>query len=379
LQLYLQFYLQSHLQSYLQFYLRLYLRDCPRIYTMVDSVPDGLTLSPEDYESLFSVNHDIAKHSQRLESAQAFLAIRRDCENFGNDLVTLSWDKLKRKHRDTFRSGVQHIIEGSPEGQVLLPLVHGKCAKCVDVLIVACSVLSKGHLERVKDTGLEQTLPALLKTTIKTKAMPKLRTTFIKTAKNICGRIQGPNAELLGIISRFHVQDQYSPVLGNFIESEADSLHDDCRCGDGATSSGSRKRRRQESDSNIRLNAIQPLRFDPGMLRALEEKEDDWSEALSNETSHQVRSSIQQFSASRANLVQGVFEGCAFQQALEGGILWKKERADGSSLTNCITAHIPNIEGQDITFVIRVAQDPGFAIIRYLQFQESVELAMKFQ
>ncbi|KAK1659838.1 hypothetical protein BDP55DRAFT_678654 [Colletotrichum godetiae] len=96
---------------------------------------------------------------------------------------------------------------------------------------------------------------------------------------------------------------------------------------------------------------------------------------LSPQLTH-CTASIQQFSASSANLVQGVFEGCVFQRALEVSSLWRKERADGSLQTNCITAHIPNIEGQDITFVIRVAHDPGFAIIGYLQFQDSFEVKL---
>ncbi|KAI3551969.1 hypothetical protein CSPX01_00645 [Colletotrichum filicis] len=341
---------------------------------MDDSAPGNLTLSADD-ESLFSVNHNVATHDARLKSSQTFFSIRRACETFGYDSVDCSLGTLKKRYRVNFEEGVRHIVSRSRNGQVLLPLVHGECTKCVDTLIVACSILSEALYVRIMETGLTRSLAALLKATVRPTVNSKLRLALVQAAKKICQKDQGSNSELLSNTSHFRKHNLSLTCLGKFLDSKADAFHNDCRDDDAATESRNRKRRRKESFGEACLN-IEPLRLDSQMMRALEEREDDWSEALSNETSDQARSSIQQFSASSANLVQGVFEGCVFQQAFEVSSLWRKERADGSSRTNCITAHIPSIEGQDITFVIRVAQDPGFAIIEYLQFRDSVEVVM---
>ncbi|KAK1659837.1 hypothetical protein BDP55DRAFT_636663 [Colletotrichum godetiae] len=178
---------------------------------MDDSALGNSSLSV-DYESLFSVKHDLATHDERLKSSQAFLAVRRDCEAFVYELMGRTWGTLKRRHRTIFEEGVHHIISGSREGQALLPLVHGECTKCVDTLIVACSILSKLHFDRIREAELMGSLAALLKATVRTKVNSKIRLAFVQAAKGICEKNQSPNSELLSNTFHFRKQDISSPI-----------------------------------------------------------------------------------------------------------------------------------------------------------------------
>lgn len=88
---------------------------------------------------------------------------------------------------------------------------------------------------------------------------------------------------------------------------------------------------------------------------------------------------IGQFARAKADRVVGVFGISPLFEAMKTSRQWRWERAqDMASLrpqgqTNCIIALLPNSDINDFSFVIKVGNQTGWAIIDYLQYAESIE------
>ncbi|KZL80476.1 hypothetical protein CI238_13159, partial [Colletotrichum incanum] len=335
---------------------------------------NGLPFDDDDLSSLFSVNYDINQHTRRLHAAKNFHDIRLDFLHQGTKLQATSWQDIRKKHKDNFRSTVEHVVKGSAEGRVLLPLIQSQpCKQCSDVFLLACFVMSKKQHDRVMHSGLEKVFAALLRTTTKFEfSAPDTRMKFVDIVQEVCAKEATSNANLLRTFLAATTSEEHSHHTNvrrqqNTMPPSAHSAKRPQR----DTISQSAKRTRRDSlphtDENIQSNTIEPLILDRESLKKLKEED------VSNKSTliHPRCKLVLQYAAADPSRIPGAFQQCPFQQAVEVSDQWRQERAANNQRTSCVVAIISENQKEDISFVIRVGHDQGWEIIRYLDFQDA--------
>ncbi|EXL39509.1 hypothetical protein FOCG_17886 [Fusarium oxysporum f. sp. radicis-lycopersici 26381] len=325
------------------------------------------TLSLQSHAALFGGECDLTTHSEHLEAAKCFFEVRKAMERKKANLASLTTRQFNN-HRTSFvERAARCIKKGDVYNQLLMPLItNDPTINGFQRFILVCSILSIKHTQDLQNRGLVSIFPQLVISVINTVDIPQGSIGAIVDAlQDVC--TDADTSEPINTLD-YTLRDFLSRVWKNSKTSNNPES-------DRPTKRARLNEKELHTCASCEDRDIEPLEFSPEFLNAVE------NEVLNLNESPEFadRHIISQFARAKADRIVGVFGTSPLFQALKTSRQWRWERAQDTASsrpqgqTNCLIALLPNSDMNDFSFVIKVGNKTGWAIIDYLEYAESID------
>ncbi|KAK7398730.1 hypothetical protein QQX98_011892 [Neonectria punicea] len=308
-----------------------------------------MKFSVDNDASLFGLDVPTDEHQSKLSAANAFGQLRRELDRNKTVLKTLTTRQYSKRRTNLFSDNLVKLVNGEKESLALLPLLRADPANLevsIDQLILALFTLTKTAFENMEKNGFVDIFAALFSRVVgNCTIFPEMRAKFIDIINDVCYENSTENGRLL-----LHLLETRGT-----------------------------KRRRLDPSSSLPLQshsvgAFEPLILSPEVLAPPETDHFDVPPDLIPKTV------AIQFLEARGERLEDVLADSPMLQAMKAGRQWRWERqrdavfSESSEIrTDSIIAMIPDVDTQDISFVLRVGYKAGWEILKHLDFRSSQE------
>lgn len=146
---------------------------------------------PPEYDTvLFGLDLDLDQYKDMLEKANCFLGIRTHLEQDYLKMKSLSATSFHRgTKKQLFKKNVIRSIQQDPGSETLMQLLYMQKDESndVDLFFLACFSLSDRHFRLIKDHGLNEKFPLLLRKVVSINISSSIMQRFVAIVRDICG------------------------------------------------------------------------------------------------------------------------------------------------------------------------------------------------